>query len=127
LALALLIALTADFAALRLTVPVFAELLTVRWDNALAAADFSALEARGSRRVLPAADAEAAEVWRLGELVCESALPAAARAWALLVVLLTTLEDFVAAALPVTFGFVTRPYASSRHHLRASFADRCAS
>ena len=52
-------ALTADLAALRLTLPVFAELLTVR--NALAAADFAALEALGSRRVLPAADAAAAE------------------------------------------------------------------
>ena len=39
-------ALTADLAALRLTLPVLAELLTVR--NALGAADFAALEARGS-------------------------------------------------------------------------------
>jgi len=59
-------ALTADLAALRLTLPVFAELLTVR--NAIAAPDFAALEARGSRRVLPAADAAAAAVSRLGEL-----------------------------------------------------------
>ena len=66
LALFILMALTADLAALRLTLPVFAELLTVR--NAFAAADFAALEARGSRRVLPAADTAAAEASRLGEL-----------------------------------------------------------
>ena len=59
-------ALTADLAALRLKTPVFAELLTVR--NALVAAVFAALEERGSRRVLPAADAAAATVWSLGEL-----------------------------------------------------------
>jgi hypothetical protein len=48
------------------------------------------------------------------ELVCEGALPAAVRTWALAEVLLTTVEDFVAAALPVTFGFVMRPHTSSR-------------
>jgi hypothetical protein len=46
LPLFILMALTADLAALRLTLPIFAELLTVR--NALGAADFAALEARGS-------------------------------------------------------------------------------
>jgi hypothetical protein len=59
-------ALSADLAALRLTLPIFAELLTVR--NALIAADVAALEALGSRRVLPAADSAAAEASRLGEL-----------------------------------------------------------
>ena len=46
----------------------------------LATADLSARDARGSRRVLPAADAAAAEVCRLGELVCDRALPADVRA-----------------------------------------------
>ena len=46
----------------------------------LATADFSGRDARGSRRVRPAADAAAAEVCRLGELVCDRTLPAAVRA-----------------------------------------------
>ena len=89
-----LTAFTADFTALRLTLPVLAELLTVR-------------------RVLPAADAAAAEVWRLGDLVCDRALPAAVRAWDPLEAFLTTFEDLLAAALPVTFGFVTSSYLSN--------------
>jgi len=49
-------------AALLLTLPVFAELFTVRRANALAAADFAALDALGSLRVRPAADAAAEKV-----------------------------------------------------------------
>jgi len=45
-------------------------------------------------------------------LVCDRALPAAVRAWVTMEALLTTLEDLLAAAVPVTFGFVTSPHLS---------------
>ena len=42
-------------------------------------------------------------------LVGDRALPGAVRTWVPLEALLTTLEDLLAAAVPVTFGFVTSP------------------
>jgi len=45
-------------------------------------------------------------------LVCNRALPTAVRAWVPLEAPLTSLEDLLAAAVPITFGFVTSPHLS---------------
>jgi hypothetical protein len=74
--------LAADRAADRDTVPVFAELLTVRlfagafWESALPAADLDEWFVRPSRRVFDAALAAPADVDLAGDFVWDNALPA---------------------------------------------------
>ena len=48
-----------------------------------------------------------AEIWRLGDLICNRAPPAAVGTWVSLAALLTTLGDFLPADLLVAVGFVT--------------------
>jgi hypothetical protein len=79
-------------------------------DAGAAAADLSALGDVKIRVVMPGSVSATAEIWRLGDLICKKAPPAAVGTWVSLAALLTTLGDFLPADLLVAFGFVT-----SRH------------
>jgi hypothetical protein len=48
-----------------------------------------------------------AEIWRLGDLICNRAPPAAVGAWVSLAALLSSLRDSLPADLLVAVGFVT--------------------
>lgn len=73
------------------------------WADALAAADFAALLARGFSSVADALKATRREVTLLGAAVCERALAAALFALALALGLLSVADAFDAARLPVSF------------------------
>ena len=93
---------TADRALVFDTVPDLADDFTTRWDNALPAADFAALDAFGFFSVLDAALAAPFEVTFLGDLAWDKALPAA-----LLDALVAVFDRMVLDALLAAFGFVT--------------------